>query len=162
MHVVFVVFHTSHCDGASRITDVLEDYDFGLKALAGEKYPARRLAPLRALECPALRGRWRFGNTNQWVMAWKAIVYAVHRRVLGRARGPEDVEPHAPMPLDAAIKDLEKVWGKHKKSPLGVFKLGRDVLPEAGEYTPNAYEQKFGLGEEGDAFYLTTSNEWCA
>ncbi len=93
MHAIFMY---SHCGGAGlTIADVLEDYDFGLKALAcrGEVPCKDLLAPLRALQCPSLRGRWRFGQANLWAMAWKAIVYALHRSVMGRAN---DVEPHCP------------------------------------------------------------------
>ena len=84
---------------------------------------------------------------------------------MGRKRGEQDTQQHAPMSLAEAVADLQRVLsdstGRYTtaSSKPTVYKLGTGLLSkQMGEYTPAEYEKSHLL----DSFFLSTSSTWGA
>ena len=115
--------------------------------------------------------RWKFaGTASTNVLQYTKVVYAVHRRRLGLRRRDGDEEVHAPMSLEAAVKDLEDVCQRYADGLKGTnshsgsmptlkrlpeLLLGRQHL---NEWTPEAYEDKELHNDEG--IFIQTSSMW--
>ena len=141
---------------------VLDIWDKGFEWQAGTKKVW--LAPLRLLEHPKLRRVWKYSGDKNTVgknVAYiKAVVFAIHRRVLGNIRRIGDTSTYHRLPLTEAMPDLNNFLLQHVqqggrqklKGPKATMSklaslISTPVLQGGmGEFTPDMYLQH--LGEE--------------
>lgn len=156
------------------IEEVLALWDDGANiSLKGKEY---KLAPLRVLEHPKLRNLWRYSgpgtSMGKPTTLIKNVVFAVHRRVMGFPRKPDDGS-HTPMTLHEAIKDLEQVLssyksrfnGPHEKclATASLHKLAEELITGKkeyclNEYNPRDYEDDVLVGDS--SVFTSCSSMW--
>ena len=152
---------------------VLDIWDKGFEWQAGTRKVW--LAPLRLLEHPLLRRVWKYSGDKNTVcknVAYiKAVVFAIHRRVLGQIRRIGDTSTYQRLPLSEAMADLNSFQlqraqqgGRQKlKGPKATLSKLAGLISAPvqqggmGEFTPEGYLQY--LGEETSIF-LQVSQQW--
>jgi hypothetical protein len=103
-----------------------------------------RIAPLRILEHPRLRGVWRSGKAMQIAITFrKTVIYALYRRITGMARNPADAAEERMFPRmtpEEAWTDLRRSFTAYDGMQPSLSALARTFINRF-EFAPAEFEK---------------------